>query len=162
MSSSYKTENYGLNVWAGSDVPQRIDFNNDNQLLDYVISSHISDMSLHSDSVDKMQCMSYMYVGNGDLVQTVQLDFEPSGVIVCCVTKGIAYFDSTNATMNTYVSAACEGTEGFGVTIQGSTALVSQHQAADYPSGKALACLNETGMIYLLVAFRSSTENSNA
>lgn len=162
MSSSYKSDNYGLNIWAGSDVPQRTDFNSDNQILDQVISSHISDMTLHSSSVDKMQCMSYMYLGNGDLVQTIQLDFEPSGVIVCCVTKGAAYPDSTNSRIKTYISAACAGTAGFGVTIEGNTALVSQHQAADNPSGKALACLNESGMIYLLVAFRSSAENNDA
>ncbi len=39
MSSTAKTTNYGLNQWAGSDKPERVDFNADNETIDKALAA---------------------------------------------------------------------------------------------------------------------------
>ena len=47
MSSTNKTTNLKLNDWVGTDVPQREDFNADNQRIDKAIGDHTGNTTVH-------------------------------------------------------------------------------------------------------------------
>ena len=47
MSSTNKTTNLQLNDWVGTDVPQREDFNADNQRIDKAIGDHTGNTTVH-------------------------------------------------------------------------------------------------------------------
>ena len=158
MASSNKTSNLELNIWSGSDIPKRIDFNADNQKIDSAITSHINNESIHLSVEDKMQCKVYYYTGTGTATKNVSLDFIPRGIIIYCLSRAPFLEDTANSKYKIYTAAAYQGLSGFGVDLTGSTVTVEQQVAASYPANKNLACLNENGMSYLLVAFRSSTD----
>lgn len=58
MPSSNKTTYYNLNKWISTDKPIMSDFNSDNEILDSVINSHISNTSLHLTSDEKVEQQS--------------------------------------------------------------------------------------------------------
>ena len=47
MSSTNKTSNLRLNNWNGTDKPERIDFNRDNDIIDSAITEHKNDTDIH-------------------------------------------------------------------------------------------------------------------
>ena len=156
MASSNKTENFNLNIWSGADMPKRLDFNADNQKLDAALANHFNNKDIHLSNADKMQCKVYSYTGNGAANQTIDLDFIPAGVIVQCISRSSFYEDTANNKYRIYSSAALQGIGGFGISLQNATVRVELQVAASYPSSKTLAYLNENGIQYMLVAFRSA------
>lgn len=70
MSSTNKTENLMLNNWTGSDKPQRVDFNYDNEVIDREITRHNQDTDVHVNEGERERWNTYMYsetfYGNGN------------------------------------------------------------------------------------------------
>ena len=100
MSSNSKTPNLNLNIWAGSDKPKRVDFNYDNETLDTVIGSHLSDTDIHITNEEREKISSpYFfgyYIGDGANTRVIHLDFTPSFLIVFANGVPMSVYDNTN------------------------------------------------------------------
>ena len=76
MSSTNKTEYLMLNQWLGSDRPQRIDFVDDNRIIDDAIKIHFSDTSKHlsNEQRDKLNQPYVMvsYSGSGESSKVIE------------------------------------------------------------------------------------------
>lgn len=86
MSSSQKTEYLQLNAWLGTDRPQRIDFVDDNIIIDRAIKEHIGNTTMHCSGEEKTKINNpYIiktYVGTGSTSRNISFDFTPKMVIV--------------------------------------------------------------------------------
>ena len=156
MASTNKTENLGLNLWDGTDRPQRVDFNSDNMLIDEALGSHIDNTSLHLTETEKarvkrpVQNLSYM--GSGESTATVTLPLVPSMVLVFCEGKPHSVYDSTKSCTKVYCGMAVYGAGATsGVTLEGGTLKVSQDSQA---ASGAMNCFNESGLQYKVIIIR--------
>lgn len=158
MSSIKKTDNIKLNLWAGTDVPCREDFNNDNRILDSVISAHNSNSSIHITPEDSQRWNNQVYVttyvGNGKsnrLVDTgcpfnarvalaFAVDYPPS---VCDVPNESDYNYFGVAT--SYGGTSGIALDGRDIRVTSSTSLV---QGTEYRN------LNDNSVVYVAVLFR--------
>lgn len=87
MSSTNKTTNLKLNDWVGTDVPQREDFNADNQRIDKAIGDHTGNTTVHSPRRSGpvgAPFYYYNYFGNGKATRKVEVPspFRPRFAIV--------------------------------------------------------------------------------
>lgn len=86
MSSTNKTPNLGLNNWAGSDRPQRADFNSDNLLLDTLAGGHIKNGDIHVTAAEKEKWNGpvafSMYFGTNADSREIKLGYQPTAVFV--------------------------------------------------------------------------------
>lgn len=156
MASTSKTQNYSLNQWSGTDKPQRVDFNADNNIIDEALHNHVVDMNLHISPEDRHQNEAVVYLGDDAASQTIQFEYAPNAVIVIPISKGIV--TNKNSIIRSYASAAVSGMNGNGISISGKTVTVEQQ--APYTGATNISCLNELGIVYLVVAFRSFNAES--
>lgn len=86
MSSSQKTEYLQLNAWLGTDRPQRIDFVDDNNIIDRAIKEHVNNTTMHCTGEEKTKINNpYIiktYVGTGSASRNISFDFTPKMVIL--------------------------------------------------------------------------------
>lgn len=77
MSSTNKTTNLKLNDWVGTDVPQREDFNADNQRIDKAIGDHTGNTAVHITQAERdlwgLPFYYYNYFGNGKATRKVEV-----------------------------------------------------------------------------------------
>ena len=152
MASTNKTQNFELNQWLGSDVPQRIDFNEDNRIVDEALHAHMTDMSLHTTELDKMQNASYSYFGDGLATQVIEMPFEPHGVIVMATNH--CPFVINGNTKKWYFGVGIKGLVTGNVLINGRNVTVKQGSTS--ASTTEVPSLNENGELYAIIAFRSA------
>lgn len=53
MPSENKTPNYGLHQWQGNEYPKRVDFNEDNDLIDAALATHEADTTVHITTAER-------------------------------------------------------------------------------------------------------------
>lgn len=152
MASTNKTQNFELNQWVGSDVPQRTDFNEDNRIIDEALHNHINDMSLHTTELDKMQNASFSYFGNGAATQVLEIPFEPHGVLIMPTNR--CPISISGNTKKWYCAAGIKGVITGSVVINGN--LVTVKQGTPSSTNQEVPALNENGELYALIAFRSA------
>lgn len=91
MGSKNKTANLNLNLWEGTDKPQRTDFIYDNEIVDEVLGEHIEDAGIHLSNSDRALLetpTAYLtYVGDGKESRDVQLPISCKSVFVYRLNK---------------------------------------------------------------------------
>lgn len=155
MASTKKTEKLGLNSWESSDRPQRNDFNSDNLIIDTVLGTHVESSDLHLTSTEKARVsrplVPVAYAGDGKSTYTVELSFNPTAVIVYCVGKPFAMYDSAQGVNKVYGAMAVYGAaQTAGVELAGNKVVVHQSEA----SSGVKHCLNEADAQYKIIAIR--------
>ena len=151
MASTNKTENYELNQWVGTDKPQRVDFNEDNRIVDELLHNHFTDMSMHTTALDKMQNASYSYFGDGSQTQVLEMPFEPDAVIVMPANHTPVSISGT--AVKWYAAAAVKGLRTGSIIIDGSNVTVKQREVTQ--TDRQVPALNEDGELYIIIALRS-------
>lgn len=151
MASTNKTENYELNQWVGTDKPQRVDFNEDNRIVDELLHTHFTDMSLHTTPLDKMQNASYSYFGDGNDEQVLEMPFEPDAVIVMPTNHTPVSIAGTS--VKWYAAATVKGLSTGSVVINGTYVTVKQREVTQ--TDRQVPALNEDGELYAIIALRS-------
>lgn len=156
MASTNKTEKLGLNLWAESDRPQRVDFNNDNMILEQVVGEHAENNSLHLTEGEKTRVSAPVgytgYVGNGETSRAVTLPTNALAAVVYCVGMPSEVYDSAKGCVSNYKALAVFGAGAQrGVTLGGNTITVVQETEA---SEGARMCLNDQGRQYRVVFLR--------
>lgn len=155
MASSSKTEGLRLNQWAGSDKPQRTDFNYDNMQLESLVGGHIENSGIHLTETEKDKalncCKTGSYRGNGNLEQTISLGFTPKAVFAALEGQAFAVYNSAADKMT--------ANAGFAVTLR-STAGIELAEGGFKVSGDldpvngCYSGLNKIGASYMYIAFK--------
>lgn len=155
MSSSQKTSYLGLNAWLGTDRPQRIDFVEDNTLIDTAIKNHAQNTTVHCTSTEKSKIenpfMVVSYVGTGEESQTINFGFSPKMAMV--FYKQLPPFQtdaSGNTIINSSITVKSNGGIG-GILISGNDVIVSQSTTA---TNGMLFNLNKHNGQYCVIAFK--------
>ncbi len=156
MASTNKTDNLGLNLWQGTDRPQRGDFNSDNMIVDTALGEHIANSDLHLTETEKARVKRpvqyYSYLGDGAAQASLSLSFTPSMVIVYCDGMPFCLYDSAKECTKVYSAVAGYGAGGSsGVAIEGSALKFTQDTAA---KNGYMKCLNESGKQYRVAVIR--------
>ncbi len=154
MSSTNKTANLGLNAWIGSDHPTRTDFVSDNSIIDSTLGSHTKNSEIHLTSAEKSRISSpfqvVQHLGTGEESIVVNLSFEPKLVLIQKKNSpSVAHETSGDVINGGFVVPGFGGTKGLSLT--GSRLSLSYSASM---SGGARANFNESGIQYIIVAFK--------
>lgn len=155
MSSTNKTEYLKLNDWLGSDRPQRIDFVDDNRIIDEAIKLHVLDSSKHMSATEKAKIATpyvmVSYSGTGTASNTITLDIQPNFVIVFMKDASPVETDSSgNILINQCFVAKSNGSVG-GAVISGSNVTVYSSETA---TNGIKHNMNKLNGQYCIVAFK--------
>lgn len=155
MPSTNKTQRLGLNLWEGSDRPQRNDFNNDNYIIEQVVGDHTQDGNLHLTETEKNRVKKPMvttsYLGNGAAQRTIELPQTASTIVVFCDSMPCALYDSTALCTKNYAGFSMYGAgSSAGVSFNSKSVVVSQNSTA---ANGLMNCLNESGKTYRIIGF---------
>ncbi|MEE1281778.1 MAG: hypothetical protein UHK60_05940 [Acutalibacteraceae bacterium] len=134
MSSTNKTEYLKLNSWLGTDRPQRIDFVDDNTIIDNAIKNHVQNTTIHCTSTEKSRIENpytmISYTGTGEATNVIKFAFEPQLVIVFSKDLPSIQTDSSdNTIINQAIVAKSQGGTG-GAIINGYNVTVTQSTSA--------------------------------
>lgn len=156
MSSTNKTTNLKLNSWISSDKPKRVDFVEDNTIIDEKLGGHILNTNIHltTQEREKLNSMVYAtsYSGTGTQSRSFNLTFAPSFVVVFKRYDSFnSYVSSGNYTkINGAFFSTKETADDCG-SISGTSITVKQSTSA---SDGIFYNLNEQYGQYVIVAFR--------
>lgn len=160
MSSTNKTGKLKLNSWIGSDKPQRVDFNNDNHILDKVISEHNENSIIHITQAERENWSTFVksgvYFGNGSAERTINLDcdFDISFAIVFADSRPMSIAGFSNSRHHNYSAFVGRfgSTSGAKFSKDYKSLIVTQSSSAllnnEYMN------LNESGVSYTYILFR--------
>ena len=156
MASSYKTSHLGLNNWTGSDKPKRVDFVNDNEILDTALGEHLEDQTVHVTADERTRWNSFhpeigSYTGTGEVNRTITLGYHPVFVMVFPVGDVAGYYRGSTINSNDIYSgfAAREGGTK-GIEIKEDGFLV--RSVPTIPPDTKTFLLNEEGKSYIYLA----------
>lgn len=158
MSSTNKTTNYQLNSWVGSDIPQREDFNSDNEIIDNVLSTHLSDSNIHTTAKEKKvwnsPCTTITYYGDGSSSRVIalQTDYNPSWGLIFAIGKPLQICDFDNKASYSYGGFFSNRGCSMGISLSAKNLGLTQSSSAMYDY--EYRSLNEKGVTYIVVAFR--------
>lgn len=160
MSSTNKTKNLELNSWIGSDKPQRVDFNNDNEIIDTVITEHKKDSISHITAQEREKWNSFvktgLYYGNGASERTITFDcdFDVSLIIIFAGNRPFSaakFSDSRHYNYSAFISVLASSLGArFGSDYK--SFIVNQSASALY--NNEYASLNESGVAYTYILLR--------
>ena len=155
MSATNTTEYLGLSKWLGSDRPQRIDFVDDNRIIDNAIKLHFLDTTKHlsTEQYNKLQ-QPYIfrsYEGDGNESQVIHLDINAKFIIVFAKDLPLMQKDTGgNLLVNSCFTAKSNGTTG-GAIIGDNTVTVYFDAT---PTNGVRYNLNQLHGQYCIVAFK--------
>lgn len=159
MSSTNKTKNLKLNQWVGSDIPQRTDFVNDNDIIDKAIHNHTIDNTAHcsSDEKEKWNNPYYIttYTGDGTNVRTLDIGCPwpiSWGIVLANgYTANVADFE--NEKDYQFLNVFSNKGSIYGVSIVSGNQLKLVQSSIAFMNSE-LRCFNQTGVTYVVIAFR--------
>ena len=157
MSSSGKTS-LGLNIWEGGDYPQRIDFCNDNQIIDEQITKHTTDALHHVSDDDRTRwnknIFSGIYAGDSEDSQTIttKCPFEPSALIIFAHNVLPYVWSSTNQG-HIYTAFASTVAASYGVSVNFKSKSFTVKQKITSFNNEVVS-LNENGILYGYIFIR--------
>ncbi len=150
MSSTSKTEYYGLNSWAASDRPERADFNSDNQILDTTLGQHCNDAAIHVSAEEKERwntpCFTGTYMGDGAENRAIETScpFTPSAALIYAAGNAVEV-DFESETLSVNFAAVSEDGATAGASLEGTALFLSRAGTVN---------LNEAGKTYVYLLFR--------
>ncbi|MEE1077304.1 MAG: hypothetical protein UHY68_08620 [Acutalibacteraceae bacterium] len=154
MSSTNKTAYLKLNSWLGTDRPQRIDFVDDNTIIDKAIKDHVQNTTVHCTSTEKAKIENpytiLSYTGTGEATNEIQFTFAPKMAIVFSKDSPSMKTDSSgNTIINQAIVAKSNGGTG-GAVINGYNVKVTQSTSA---TNGMFFNLNKYNSQYCIIAF---------
>lgn len=158
MGSAGKTNFLKLNKWSGTDTPQRVDFNSDNELIDKAFKDHFENDSRHLSDSEREAWNSPFYAGsyygNGAATRTIVTNcpFEPCFGIIFAGGMPASVVDFNNKTKYNYLGLLSKrgGTSGVSLTKSDFTVTTNEFPTTN----EEYVTLNKTGLTYYYVLFR--------
>jgi hypothetical protein len=142
----------------GSDIPQREDFNNDNEIIDEVLTTHISDTTLHTTQKEKdvwnSPCVAITYYGDGTSSRVINLgtDFTPTWGFVFAIGKPTRVVDYENRASYNYSGLFSARGANMGLSLNDKKLSITQSSTPQY--SYEYKSFNEKGVTYVTVVFR--------
>ena len=167
MASSRKSSKLKLNLWQGSDTPQREDFVYDNQQLESLVGSHIGDTALHLNTVKNSFLLRPFYMwnfaGNGAATRRIVMPFI-SPRLIYVISNHVPFEQGEDGKTHLYSDfyAYVNGrTVGGGVDLYSGRGGVKPsptasgyaefYQGASSTDPNVVYHLNETGVVYTVL-----------
>lgn len=158
MGSAGKTDFLKLNKWSSTDIPKRVDFNSDNELLDTAFKDHFEDDDRHvSDSEREAWDLPFyagFYYGNNALERTIETNcpFDPVFGIIFAGGMPTSVVDFNNKVKYNYMGLLSKRSSTSGLTLTGRNITISTDNFAVINNEHIY--LNNTGLTYCYVLFR--------
>lgn len=157
MSSRNKTANLGLNNWAGSDRPQRADFNGDNAILDAQVGGHIKNGDIHVTAAEKAKWNAPTdfsgYFGTNAESREITLGYQPTAVFVYPQDMPMIDVNFDAKTTECYFGAAGGTFNSRGISISSDGFTVrNNYQYQSSSSDRVM--LNKAGVNYIFLAWK--------
>ncbi len=151
MSDQNKTS-LGLHNWKPDDKPVRLDFVQDNQLLDSLLTAHFNDNSRHRNADDPVPMTINSYIGDGKTQQIISLPFAARLVLVYRQNLS-AVGVRTGGELGAYCGFAAPSERMMaGLFLDGTSLTVMQD--AGTSTTKVHNSFNESNAEYEYIAFR--------
>ncbi len=155
MASASYTKNLGLCAWEGSDSPKRIDFVNDNAIIDEKLGEHLKDSNIHVTSEEKVLFANpytvFSYVGDGEKTRTFSLDQNYTFAIVFQKYYPPVEIDSSNNTVAHFTIVGRVFGSSSNITLASKSLVVTQDNA---PVDGVINNFNENEGQYVAVLFK--------
>lgn len=158
MSSTGKTDFLKLNKWSSTDIPKRVDFNSDNELIDSTFKDHFNNDDRHVLDSEReawnMPFYSGVYYGNGDLKRTIETGcpFEPCFGIIFAGGMPTSVVDFSTKYKYNYVGFLSKRSSTSGLTLDKNNFTISV-DTFPVTAGEYIR-LNSAGLTYCYVLFR--------
>ncbi len=153
MGSTNKTENLKLNQWLSTDRPVRMDYVEDNRIIDETVGEHINNNDIHLDEIlkDKLSesFVIKTYGGTGTSQINIEFDFDVNFAIAFAFNKPFVSFDNSKLYANSGVANTTAGSKG--ISINGNEVILSQDTDS---AGTEISNLNKSGNMYMVMAFK--------
>lgn len=159
MSSTKKTTNLKLNQWISSDIPERLDFVSDNDLIDKAVSSHTKNNSIHVSDADRDKWTNsyykFSYVGDGASPKTILTDcpFDASWGLIFANSYPPSVMDAENNSNYNYFAVFTNSANTSGASITGSNS-IKVYQSSTAVQRTEYRNFNQTGVVYTCILFR--------
>ena len=134
------------------------DFNNDNSIIDTVISQHTENSNIHTSATEKTKWnqpyVIMSYTGNGSSSRSITITnaFEPTWGIIFKAGSTPSVIDMSNQTEYNYFGIFTKNSSNAGLSLSGNSLTVQQSAVAIL--GNELKSYNENGSAYIVIAFR--------
>ena len=157
MASSGKSKFLGLSLWEETDRPERLDFRQDNEKLEEILSGHLYDSFIHLTQDQKRFVNDPfaigMYTGNGEPIRTFSYPFPPKLLLIFAKRpKPPLAFKNGMALIYAAVgNPSYDGTAG--LRMRQKEYDVFQQTEEEAENGFR-CCLNELGMYYNVMILR--------
>ena len=158
MGSAGKTDFLKLNKWSSTDIPKRVDFNSDNELIDTAFKDHFENDDRHVADSERdawnLPFYAGFYYGNGALQRTIvtKCPFEPVFGIIFAGGMPTSVVDFNNKTKYNYLGLLSKRTCTSGLTLTKSDFTISV-DTFPVTNGEYIN-LNTTGLTSCYVLFR--------
>lgn len=162
MSATSKSTNLGLSLWQPSDRPERIDFFNDNRIIDKKLGGHINDMLLHLTANEKAFVQNpfkiNLYYGDGKEMGWNYAPYQPPRLVIamCCEMPPVVpgedgklyvYWDF----WSNWYTDTCWGLGG--VKMNEDNTRILRYSKPSETNEKLVYKMNEAGLHYLYLSF---------
>ncbi|MCH5321290.1 MAG: hypothetical protein J1E36_05975 [Eubacterium sp.] len=160
MSSTNKTKKLNLNSWIGSDKPERIDFNTDNEIIEQAICEHTEDTVVHIDESERDKWNNYMYTGmyygDGSVSRVVETNcpFEARIGFVFANNRTISIARFSTSMKNNYLGIFGFLANTLGVRLNNDRKSFTVNQSPASMTENEYSNLNEASVAYHYVMFR--------
>lgn len=155
MAATSYTPNLGLCAWKATDRPKRIDFVNDNSIIDETLGLHIANSSLHVSAEEKELYANpytvFSYVGDGAASKTFELGDSYRFAIVFQKYYPAVEIDSNSNIISHFAIVGRTFGSSANLTLKTSSLVVTQDtQATDNVKNN----FNENEGQYVAILFK--------
>lgn len=155
MASTSYTRHLGLCEWQGSDRPKRMDFVNDNAIIDQKLGEHLIDSNIHVTAEEKIRFENlytvFSYAGDGEKTKTFALDNSYSFAIVFQKFYPSVEIDDNSDVVSHFAIAGRVFGSSTGVTLTSNSLIVTQDT---YATDGVKNNFNESQGQYVALLFR--------
>lgn len=155
MSATSFTPNLGLCAWEPQDRPKRIDFVNDNSIIDKKLGEHLVDNSVHVTAAEKLRYDNPYrisgYAGNGEAVRSLPLESECSFAIIFQMYYPPVEIDTNSNTVMHFGIVTRTSGSSANLTLRENSLEVTQDESA---TDGVKNNFNEKNGQYVMLLFR--------
>lgn len=155
MASSSYTPNLGLCAWKSTDRPKRIDFVNDNSIIDTKLGEHLADTTVHVTAEEKAKYDSpytvLSYIGDGEATQKIALDESYTFAIVFQKYYPAVEIDSSNNAVSHFAIVGRAFGSSSNISMNTTSITVTQDSTA---SDGVINNFNEAQGQYVILLFK--------
>ncbi len=155
MATSTFTPNLGLSAWQSTDSPKRIDFVNDNNIIDKKLGEHLNNSFLHLSDEQRAKLDTpytvFSYAGDGQSRKTFTFDDSYAFAIVFQKFCPPVEVDSNNNVTAHFAIVGRLFGSSSNITMTSNTVTVVQDAQ---PTGKVKNNFNENEGQYVMLLFK--------